>query len=393
MKGSVSYRDGPRGRSWFFRIDTGRDAGGRRRTKTRRGFPTRKAALTAMQKELHERRSGSYVDPSPEPLGAYLDRWLAATRQGRRPVTNRNYRNELARLPGGLRAIPLATLTALAIQEAEGELLLTYAPATVRQTHTILKMALAQAVRWRLLPHNPAAGVAPPHVSRSPLPTWTAAEARRFLAATREDPWHSLWRLLLDAGLRLGEARALRWADVDLDAALVTVRRTMTRAEDGRDLMGDDVKTPSGRRIIPVMEATVAALRAHRERQERQRRSIGPLWRDGDLVFCRDDGAPLSDAYLDPRLARAIAAADVPRLTHHGLRHTCGTLLILAGVPVKIVSERLGHRSVAFTLDRYVHPDASAGVQAVDALARVLGERQAELSARLTADVLEAISE
>jgi integrase len=124
---------------------------------------------------------------------------------------------------------------------------------------------------------------------------------------------------------------------------------------ESNELDFDDVKTARSRRTIDIDPVTVAALKAHRHRQRELRVLVGPGWTDNDLVFCAPDGRPWHPDSISTAFARMIARLDVPRIRLHDLRHTHATHLLAAGVNVKLVSERLGHASVAFTLDTYAH--------------------------------------
>lgn len=345
-----------RGATWTYILDIGRDPKtGKRKQKTRGGFPTKKAAEAAMAAELTERRRGTYLEPSTEPLGAYLDRWLDATTHGRSPSSTHGYRKALKRLPQSLVLAPLASLSALTIQEAYAPLLARYAATTLVQTHTILKMALAQAVRWRLLTTNPCDGVRLPAPRAQPetAAVWSAEEQRRFLGKTAEDPLHPLWRFLLDSGCRIGEARALRWADLDFDTGMVRIARTMTKDADGRVAIGADTKTRASRRTIPLAPETVDVLERHRLDQLAYRRDLGAYWRDEDIVFAGHDGGVIAHSTLCLHLAAACERAGVPRLTPHGLRKTMTTLWARAGVNPAVIARRLGHSSVTMTLAVY----------------------------------------
>jgi integrase len=277
------------------------------------------------------------------------------------------------RIAPHLGTVPLAKLGPLDVQGCYRALgVAGYAPKTIHLTHTVLRQALSQAVRWRLVPTNAAADADLPAGRRKEIEAWTAGDARAFLAATAGDDRHALWRLLLDSGMRLGEALALAWADVDLAADTVAIRRTLTRTKGGGWIVGDAAKTRAGRRPIAISPPTVVALRAHRAAQAERRLRLGQDWVNEGFVFDRGDGGRSSPATVQHAFERAVTNAGVPRLTPHGCRHTSATLLILAGVPLKVVSERLGHASVAITADVYGHVTAEADRSAADRLAELL---------------------
>ena len=384
MRGSVQKYAGKRGTSWCYVIDLGRTPEGKRDQKRRRGFPTRKAAEEAMQKELHERRAGTYVEPTHLTVGAYLERWLAEADAGWREATAYAYagivRNRIVPYLGDA---PLAKLSALDVQACYRRLLEAgYAPSTVRLTHTVLREALEQAVRWRLIPANPCAAAKAPATQAVEPESWTAEEARAFLAATAGDDLARLWRLGLDSGMRLGELLALTWADIDFARGTVAVRRTLTPSRGGAWTIGDGPKSAKGRRSIPLAEATLAALRSHRARQTERRLLLGPDWHDLGLVFDRGNGEPCRPATVQARFERAVARAGVTPLTPHGMRHTMATLLLAAGVHPKIVQERLGHATIGMTLDRYSHVTMDMQRGAAGIMGDLLGEGDAPAAER-----------
>lgn len=373
-KGSTGHYETRGGRRWCYVIELDRGADGRRRQKRKGGFATEDAAEKAMRKELVERDRGAYVDPATCTTGEYLAEWLAATAPIRAPATHHAYETIVrVRLLPAIGGVPLAKLTPLHVRRLYGELAAAYAPKTLRATHNVLRQALAQAVAWRIVAANPTDGAAmPADKRRREIATWTGPQAHRFLEATAGDDLHALWRLLLDGGLRIGEALALPWSHVDLDRGLVRVRRTLTKTAEGRWAIGEDAKTAAGRRTIAVAPETVAALRAHRTRQKGRRLRAHGLWRDRDLVFARGDGGHLNPGTVRAALGRATARHGLPRLTPHGLRHTCASLLMMGGMPLKVVSERLGHESIAITADLYGHVTEEADRAAAAAIGAIL---------------------
>ncbi len=153
--------------------------------------------------------------------------------------------------------------------------------------------------------------------------------------------------------MRLGEFLALRWEDVDLDRGAVAVRCTVTRDEDGRSMVG----VPKGGRNGRVLLAApaISALRWERARQAERRLKLGVGWSDQGLVFDRGDGIMLTHQVFEERFKRRVARVGIPQIRVRDLRHSTATLLLEMGVHPKIVSELLGHASIAVIMDRYSH--------------------------------------
>jgi integrase len=183
--------------------------------------------------------------------------------------------------------------------------------------------------------------------------TWTATQLRAFLNHMSSDQLFAAYPVLGTTGARRGEVLALRWADVDLERARVSIRRSLVRL--GSGVAFSEPNTRMSRRLIALDPTTVAALKDHRKRQLEERLLIGPGFTDQDLVFAELDGSPLSPGNFDKAFRRHVKAAVLPMIRVHDLRHTHGTLVLSAGIHPKVVSERLGHSPVGITLDVYSH--------------------------------------
>jgi integrase len=245
------------------------------------------------------------------------------------------------------------------------------APKSVKYIHTTLHRALKQAVRWGLVPRNVAAAVDPPRARPPEVAPLSPAEARTLLEAARGDRLEALYVLAVTTGMRQGELLGLGWADADLEADVVRVRRTLTLARGGPRLA--EPKTRGSRRQVRLTAGAVEALGRHRERQGAERAAAGDNWNDNGLVFTTTIGTPIRRVKLHreswkPLLRRA----GVRDVRFHDLRHTCATLLLTKGVHPKIVSEMLGHSSVAITLDIYSHVIPGLQEAAVGAMEGVL---------------------
>lgn len=203
----------------------------------------------------------------------------------------------------------------------------------------------------------------------SPVMVWTPAQLGTFLDRAANDRLYGLFHLASHRGLRRGELCGLRWIDVDLDAGTLSVVKQLV--QDGWSVYEDAPKSDAGERVIALDAGTVAALREHRHRQLIERMEAGSAWVGSGRVFCREDGAQLHPAQVTARFLDLLAAADLPRITLHGLRHGAASLMLAAGVDMKVVQETLGHSMLSLTADTYtsVYPTvAAAAAEAAAAL-------------------------
>jgi integrase len=173
--------------------------------------------------------------------------------------------------------------------------------------------------------------------------------------------------------MRAGELDTLQWRDVDLDGGSLQVRRTLQRTAEGP--RWDDAKTAHSRRRIALPELAIAALRSHRVRQAQEQVQLGEAWRDHDFVFTDAAGGRLSIYYFDTGgwFGKVVKRAGLPMIRFHDLRHTAATLLLEQGVNPKVVSEMLGHKSVAVTLALYGHVTPHMQREAAATMERTLG--------------------
>ena len=244
-------------------------------------------------------------------------------------------------------------------------------PRTVHHIRAVLRSALNQAVRWSLLARNPAALVDAPRVPQSETQVMGPGDARSFLLAVRGDRLEALFTLALAMGLRQGEALGLSWADVDLDRATLSVRYALQRI--GGRLQLVEPKTRLSRRTLALPAFVVESLRKHRARQLREKLWAAPNWSESGLVFTSSIGTPLDGTNVTHRLQHILAAAGLPRMRFHDLRHACATLLIAKGVHPRIVMETLGHSQISLTMNTYGHVLPALQRTAADEMDAVLG--------------------
>jgi integrase len=316
-------------------------------------------------------------------LGAYLDDWLERRRSQLRPTTHHSYRQVIRcylwpalgeqRLQAvDRRMLELAYAGLLARGGRGGKPL---AAKTVQYCHGVLRRAVEDALLDGLIAANPARTARPPRHDPGDdefdddLQVWTGEQAAAFLAFIDDQPLRALWHLALGTGACRGELLGLRWVDVDLEAAEVRIRRSLSMIDGVPRLLG--TKT-SRARTLSIGVSVVDALREHRALEER-RRVQAPSWQDRwGLVFTGDDGGPIDPFRISREFRALVCAAPVPVIRLHDLRHCNASLLLFAGVPIKVVSERLGHTTIAMTMDVYGHVlpamDADAATRLDDLL-------------------------
>lgn len=330
--------------------------GPKRRRKVLYGA-TRREVVAKLRDAQQRLADGDSVEDSRTLVGLFLSRWstegLAGTKL--KATTRDNYatiaRVHLVPSLGHLRLDRLAPSDVdrlLAGKRGEG-----LSDSTVRLIYTVLRRALDYAVRDGLVRRNVAAAVDRPTVAYREAVVLSPTQAQTLLEAARGSRLYALYAVAMAAGLRRGEALALAWSDVDLDAGTLRVRRTLSRTSVG--LVFTEPKTSRSRRTIPLPAALVEELRAHRTRQLEERLAAGSLWIEHGLVFPSLTGTP-----LDPRNAlrafTAVAAgAGLVGIGLHTLRHTCASLLLAQDVHPRVVMETLGHSGISITMDTYSH--------------------------------------
>ncbi|MDP9363743.1 MAG: site-specific integrase [Chloroflexota bacterium] len=364
MRGHITKR----GTSWSAIVDLPPDpATGKRRQK--RVTARTKREVESQVAELIQKAETGFTDAGKLTVRDFFDRWLEAVAPTLRPSTARRYR-DVARLHivGVIGNLRLVKLSSADVQRLYANRLGSgLSPTSVNHIHAILHRALDQAVRWGLLLRNVTDTIDPPRRSSPEMKAWDARQAATVLATAAGDDLEALWRLGLLTGMRRGEILGLRWADVDIDAGALSVRRTLSRGTSSRLEMGEP-KTAAGRRRVALPVSVVESLRRHRVRQLEHRLAAGPAFEDQDLVFPNGTGGPLHPNSLALRFRRLTERAGAPAIRFHDLRHTCATLLLAEGVHPKVVQERLGHSNIAETLDRYSHVTADMQRGAADLL-------------------------
>ena len=243
---------------------------------------------------------------------------------------------------------------------------------TVVEIHMILRRALDDAVRRGWILTNPATVAHAP--KRRPLSSgasrvWNAQQLGEFLASTSDHRYHAALWVTANTGMRCGEILGLRWGDVDFDTAHLAVSRSLVSV--GYELHETRGKSRTARRPINLDPRTVDVLHAWRLRREDEDPEFDRHDPDGH-VFSRPDGNPTHPQLLSDAFQKLVRRSGLPRLRFHDLRHTHATLLLKAGVPIKVVSERLGHSTPGFTMATYQHVIPGMQEEAAQTFADIL---------------------
>lgn len=366
---------------WAGEIDLGW-IDGRRAKKTVYGR-TRDEAKEELNKAQRDIGSGLMPTPARLTIEAYLTDWLEAAKPSIRATTYASYEAIVrVHLIPGLGRVTLVKLTVADVERLlRAKSATDLSPRRVAMIRGVLRRALNRAVKQRLVPVNVAALADGPKQERHEIHPLSPEQARQFLDAIAGHRLEGLWWTALSTGLRSGELRALRWADIDLELRTLSVEKTLAKVE-GR-WQRDPPKSNAGRRMVPLPDRAVTALREHRRRQVTERLAAGTEWigNEWDLVFVSEIGTPLDASNVVHAYQRELARAGLPRQRFHDARHSVATFWLAAGVPARVVADMLGHSQVSLTLNVYTHVVPTLRREAQDRLEAILsGELRSEVA-------------
>ena len=226
-------------------------------------------------------------------------------------------------------------------------------------------------MHWQLISRNPADMVDPPTKRKTEKIVLDEAQVNHLLENLKDTYLYMPVFLTVYTGEREGEVLALRWSDVDWEKNIIYVRQSLYQRTPG----AAHFKTPKNKkaRAIDVTAKVIRELKKHRKQQAVERMAFGPGYADLDLICCLQDGNPINPPTLGSVFRNRAAKMGLP-VTLHGLRHTHASLLLKAGVPAKVVSERLGHSQISITMDLYSHVMPGMQQEAAKKLEDLLGQ-------------------
>jgi len=424
---------------WYARYEAPRSADDQRRRQPRIGpYPTEKECKEALLAVLGRVGQGAHVEDRRTTFGEYLTRRLRwwESENELKPSTLTSYReaielyfrpglghvrlvdlrdhhfrdlyaamrliNRPERAAGPNEMLRRLTEARVTVPHLPGQRVSTkpLSESRIKRLHAVAHSALSDAVP-HTLPYNPATAVklggkrssrkvrpllwTEPRVDRwrqtgdvpAPVMVWTAVQCGTFLDSIEgsENPpkdaerLYALFHVAAYFGLRRSELAGLEWAEVDLDNRRIHVRQAQT------DDALDSTKSEDSERQLVIDHGTVAVLRAWRKAQLEERLAWGSAWTDSGRVFTREDGTPLRPAWISVRFGTLAARAGLPPIRFHDLRHGAASMLLAAGVEPKVISQMLGHATVAFTMDVYTEVAEELAAAAADAIAAYVPRR------------------
>ncbi|WP_315117904.1 site-specific integrase [uncultured Clostridium sp.] len=351
MKGTVK-KEGP---SWGYLVYVGTDENGKKKYKRKRGFKTKKECEAALAELISQLEKGIFVANSKMNVQEFMEYWLDKyPKRNCQPATYKRYQefsNDIVKYLGKYK---LTELKPLIIEDFYDKLIdeRKLSNNTVIKIHRMFNLSLKHAQTWQMLIVNPCSLASPPKSTKEEMSYWKADEISFYLDRIKGHRLYNVTFLAAHTGCRVGELCALKWEDIDLVDSILNITKSMQRIKGKLTLK--ETKTPKSNRTITLFPSTIKFLK-ELKREHMERKLEHGI--DMDYVLCWEDGRPMDPHYVSQKFPKMLAEYNLPKVRFHDLRHTHATLLLKSKTNPKVISERLGHSTVAFTLDTYSHID------------------------------------
>lgn len=344
QEGTVYQRDNG---SWLAQVSIQ----GRRLSKS---FSTQKEGRAWIKTKLAQIENGLSISGAKITLGEYLHYWLENYKEAIRPKTWQQYegiaRNHLIPHLGKVR---LGDLQPDHIHRFYNTMVRNgHSLRTMQLIHSVIRRALVIAMREGFIGRNPVQIVQPPRYVKEEMQVLTDTQARQLLIAAQGMRNEALYHLAVTTGMRQGELLGLKWTDIDWAGCTIQIQRQLQRIT-GEGNIFVQPKTRAGYRLIQFGKETLRQLSTHRKLQDVERQK--KTWQEQGLIFPSTTGTPLDNRNLSREFKGLLKFAQLPEIRFHDLRHTAATLMLLNGIPLLVVSRRLGHAKPSVTLDVYGH--------------------------------------
>lgn len=359
------------GNSWGYTITIGKDDNGKRIQKRFGKFTTKKEAINACNEAIYRLEHGTYIEPTDLTIARYLRDWLETHRINLAVNTYRGYKVNIENhIIPAIGHILLQKLQPIDLQKFYSKMLeeKNLSPSSISYVHATLRKCLNEAMKMQYVSRNVAMQVTTPKARKYNAQFLNTDEIKELLQSLQMTDIYIPTLIAIYLGLRRGEVLGLMWKDVDFEKGLVTVSRAYIPTPNGNVI--SNLKTEKSNRVIGVPDNLIAILKEEQQKQVRNKAIYGMNY--NDYVCCKNDGTHISPDYWYKHFKKVLASNWLKDMRLHDLRHTNASLMLKAGVNMKVASERLGHTTIGITMDLYSHIDEELQRDAADKLNNII---------------------
>ena len=362
MKGSIRKKGKY---SWQICVDIGTGSDGKRRRVYETVRSNRKQeAQRRLNELLVSLNKGAYTPPGHLTLKGLLNDWLEGyvktncsqkTLDGYRVIVEKHLIPDLGHIKiKELKPQDIQGYYGRACEKFSPRTGERLSPRTVHHQHRVLSQALNYAIKQGYLLHNPCGMVSPPKPRRKPMRTLTPSELEVLLKNAQDSQFYPIIYTAASSGIRQAELLGLCWRSLDPDITMsISINRTLYKRKGV--IQFNPPKTRHSCRRVNMTPKLACFLREYRAERERLYQQMGKQLNLDCLVFANPEGTPIDPSVLSHSFARIVKGINLEGVRFHDLRHTFASLMLLRGAPAKVITEALGHSSVAFTMDVYSH--------------------------------------
>ena len=334
---SLGYENGKHIRKWVMR-------------------KTCKEVDKAIKELVRKKEANLPIISTRRTVGMFITNWLADEVKPNRSVGTLRIYEQICRthLIPQLGRIRLSELNGLDVQKCMNQAAEHLSPSSVKLVNTILRTALRTGERWGVVAGNAAKHATLPKQVKFDAKPLTAEQANHLLETVKDDRYGAVFTVALSLGLRHGEIAGLRWESVNFATGRLKVTHQLKRVA-RKGVVLSELKTKHAKRSLRMPQFVVDALLRRQLIQEQEHINAGDRWKDTGFVFTSRHGDPMVPEKMTLDHIAALKRAKLPRIRFHDLRHSCATLLLSKGVPIKMIQEILGHSSYTTTMNLYVH--------------------------------------
>lgn len=336
---------------------------------------TRAECRQWLEEVSYQASQGINLEAGTKKLQKFLEEWLITVRSSRRPSTVSIYKRVLKRhVFPTLGSVQVKQINPEQIQSLYAKKLADgFSDHAVHQIHQVLHVAFEHALNLRLLPRNPVSYTSPPTPKSTEMSFYDEGEVQTLLLTAQGigDHYYPIYYLAVHTGMRQGELLGLKWNDLDWKRQTLSITRQLVYRRGGVFEFREP-KTKNGKRTILLGKAAIDILREHQDNQNLQRRRKATAWQEHGLMFASTTGTPINPSNLRRSFRVLLKESGLPKIRFHDLRHTAASLMLNNGIPVLIVSRRLGHSKPSITLDVYGHLIPSKQEEVVQLMDEIL---------------------